>query len=270
MRIFGQISNRPLLQPDAPSPHRQKNMRYFIEFAYNGTNYRGWQAQPDAISVQETLQKALSLLLASPVELTGAGRTDAGVHAKKMYAHFDTDAWFETPKLLYRLNSFLPRDIAVRDIFPVSDDAHARFDARQRTYEYHIHTKKDVFLENLSWHYYRTLDLEAMNLAARQLLLHEDFECFSKTNTDVHTFICKISHAQWQREGDRLLFTISADRFLRNMVRAIVGTLIQVGLGKTTLAGFEAIIESKDRSQAGFSVPARGLYLTGIEYDFIK
>lgn len=251
-------------------PRGQKNMRYFIEFAYNGTNYRGWQAQPDANSVQETLQGALSLLLGEKLEITGAGRTDAGVHAKQMFAHFDYEGWFETPKLLYRLNSFLPRDIAVRDIIPVAGEAHARFDARRRTYEYHIHTKKEVFLENLSWHYYRTLDLDLMNLAARQLLLHEDFECFSKTNTDAHTFICRISHAHWERKGDRLLFIISADRFLRNMVRAIVGTLINIGLHKVSLEEFNAIIESKDRSRAGFSVPARGLYLSEIEYDYIK
>ncbi|RZJ67587.1 MAG: tRNA pseudouridine(38-40) synthase TruA [Flavobacterium sp.] len=245
-------------------------MRYFIQFAYNGTDYHGWQAQPDAKSVQETLQKALSLLLGENLEIVGAGRTDAGVHAKKMFAHFDSDVFFETPKLIHRLNSFLPNDIAVHDIIPVADDAHARFDATQRTYEYHIHTKKEVFLENLSCYYQNELDLEMMNLAARQLLLHDDFECFSKTNTDVNTFICKISHAEWTQIGDRLIFTISADRFLRNMVRAIVGTLIQVGLGKTSLSDFEAIIESKNRSRAGFSVPARGLYLIEVKYDYLK
>ncbi|MBD3581440.1 tRNA pseudouridine(38-40) synthase TruA [Flavobacterium selenitireducens] len=245
-------------------------MRYFLEFSYNGTHYCGWQIQPDAASVQGTLQKSLSTLLGETITIVGAGRTDTGVHAKLMYAHFDTEAFFEIPVLLHRLNSFLPQDIAVSDIIPTHDDAHARFDATARTYEYHIHTKKNVFLEQLSWQHSRRLDLEQMNLAARQLLLHEDFESFSKTNTDVRTFRCNITEAHWEQLGDRLIFTISADRFLRNMVRAIVGTLIQVGLGKTTVAQFNTIIESKNRSKAGFSVPAKGLYLVAIKYDYIK
>lgn len=245
-------------------------MRYFIQFAYNGTHYHGWQAQPDAKSVQETLQNALSLLLGHTLEIVGAGRTDAGVHARKMFAHFDTDVFFEIEKLVHRLNSFLPQDISVQHIIPVHADAHARFDATKRTYEYHIHTRKNVFLEHLSCFYQSRLDVPQMNLAAAQLLLNRDFECFSKTKTDVSTFICDISKAEWRREDDRLVFTISADRFLRNMVRAIVGTLIQVGEGKTTLEGFEAIIESKNRSKAGFSVPAKGLYLTEVEYDYIR
>ena len=245
-------------------------MRYFLEFSYNGTNYCGWQIQPGAKSIQETLQKTLSTLLGEKLEIAGAGRTDTGVHAKLMYAHFDTESYFEIGKLIHRLNSFLPPDIAVSDIIPVHDDAHARFDATSRTYEYHIHTKKNVFLENLSFQHSRVLDLDAMNLAARQLLLHDDFEAFSKTNTDVRTFICKITKAHWEKDHDQLIFTISADRFLRNMVRAIVGTLIQVGLGKTTLDEFTKIIESKNRSKAGFSVPAKGLYLVEVRYDYIK
>lgn len=245
-------------------------MRYFLEFSYNGTNYCGWQIQPDAPSVQETLQKSLSTLLAETIEIVGAGRTDTGVHAKLMYAHFDTESYFEIPVLIHRLNSFLPQDIAISDIIPTHDDAHARFDATARTYEYHIHTKKNPFFENLSWYHFRELDIEAMNLAARQLLLHEDFESFSKTNSDVKTFLCKITKAQWERKDDHLVFTISADRFLRNMVRAIVGTLIQVGLGRTTLEAFNQIIESKNRSNAGFSVPAKGLYLVEVKYEYIK
>ncbi|RZJ72227.1 tRNA pseudouridine(38-40) synthase TruA [Flavobacterium sp.] len=245
-------------------------MRYFLQFSYNGTLYKGWQIQPDALSVQETLQKALSVLLGETLEIMGAGRTDTGVHAKLMYAHFDTETYFEIPFLVNRLNSFLPQDIAVFDIIPTHDDAHARFDATQRTYEYHVHQHKNVFLENLSFHHFRDLDVEAMNLAARQLLLHDDFECFSKVNTDVKTFLCKITHAHWEKTGDKLVFTISADRFLRNMVRAIVGTLIQVGLGKKSLEEFTKIIESKNRSNAGFSVPAKGLYLVDVKYEYIK
>lgn len=245
-------------------------MRYFLEFAYNGTEYLGWQAQPDATNtVQETLQTALSTLLRTEVPITGAGRTDTGVHARQMFAHFDFADAFDTENLAYRLNSLLPKDIAVFRIIPLHDEAHARFDAKKRTYEYHIHTQKDVFAENLSWYYFRQLDVEKMNEAAQILFRYEDFECFSKTNTDVKTFICHISRADWQVDGERLIFTVSADRFLRNMVRAIVGTLIQVGLGKASLEDFEQIILGKDRSKAGFSVPARGLYLTKVEYDFL-
>lgn len=244
-------------------------MRYFIEFAYNGTRYLGWQAQPDTKqTVQETLQSALSLLLRTPLEITGAGRTDTGVHASQMFAHFDYEGEIDVEKMLYRINSFLPRDIAVHDIFPVIPEAHARFDAKWRTYEYHINTTKEVFLENLSWYYFRQLDLDCMNEAAKILFKYDDFECFSKTNTDVKTFICHISQAQWTQNGNRLVFTITADRFLRNMVRAIVGTLIQVGLGKTSLKDFERIILSKKRSEAGFSVPARGLYLVEVGYEW--
>ena len=245
-------------------------MRYFLELSYNGTQYCGWQIQPNAASVQETVQKALSALLSETVAIFGAGRTDTGVHASIMYAHFDTESYFEIPVLIKRLNSFLPLDIAISDIIPTHDDAHARFDATSRTYEYHIHTKKNVFLENLSWHHARDLDVENMNLAARQLLLHEDFESFSKTNTDVKTFRCHVTHTHWEHQNDRFTFTITADRFLRNMVRAIVGTLIQVGLGKINVEDFNRIIENKDRSKAGFSVPAKGLYLVGIQYDYIK
>ncbi|RYG42911.1 MAG: tRNA pseudouridine(38-40) synthase TruA [Chitinophagaceae bacterium] len=244
-------------------------MRYFIEFSYNGTNYLGWQAQLDTPkTVQQTLQNAMSTLLRAPLEVVGAGRTDTGVHARKMFAHFEHDALPEIKKLVYRLNSFLPKDIAVHDIFPVAADAHARFGARSRTYEYHIHTKKNVFLENLSWYYFREIDVEKMNQAAQILFEYNDFECFSKSNTDVKTFICKITHANWVKADDRLVFTISADRFLRNMVRAIVGTLIEIGLGKIDADGLRRIIEAKDRSLAGFSAPARGLYLVDVGYNW--
>ena len=244
-------------------------MRYFIELAYKGTNYHGWQYQPNANSIQETLNKALSLLLKTEIDIVGAGRTDTGVHAKQMYAHFDFETEIEAPQLVHKLNSFLPKDIVIFDILKVADEAHTRFDATKRTYEYHIHSKKDAFEDDGSWLYQNQLDLDTMNKACQILFNHTDFECFSKTNTDVHTFNCVIFDAHWKQNGEKILFTISADRFLRNMVRAIVGTMINIGTGKISIADFEKIIESKDRNQAGFSVPAHGLYLTKIEYEYI-
>ena len=245
-------------------------MRYFIQFSYNGTNYHGWQSQPNAITVQETLTKAMATVLNSPIELMGAGRTDTGVHAKIMYAHFDVEMSFDIASIVHKLNSFLPKDIAVHEIIAVHHDAHARFDAKKRTYEYHINTLKNPFLTELSWYYGSKLDIQAMNEAAKLLLTHTDFECFSKVNTDVNTFNCKITLATWTQEENKLIFTIAADRFLRNMVRAIVGTLINVGLHKITLAEFQSILASRNRSEAGFSVPAHGLYLTEILYDYVK
>jgi tRNA pseudouridine38-40 synthase len=245
-------------------------LRYFIELGYKGTNYHGWQYQPDANSVQETLNKALSLLLKKDIDIVGAGRTDTGVHAKKMYAHFDYESAIDTQNLTHKLNSFLPKDIVVFNIFQLHDEAHARFDATKRTYEYHIHTFKDAFESDGSWLHQLSLDLNKMNEACQILFKYHDFECFSKTHSDVRTFNCVIFEAHWQQNGNKLVFTIAADRFLRNMVRAIVGTMINIGLGKIDLADFEKIIESKDRGKAGFSVPAHGLYLTQIEYDYIK
>lgn len=245
-------------------------LRYFIELAYKGTNYHGWQYQPDADSVQETINKALSLLLKTPIDIVGAGRTDTGVHARQMYAHFDFDTEIDTPQLIHKLNSFLPKDIVIFKIFKVDDEAHARFDAVKRTYEYHIHTMKDAFENDGSYQFQLPLDVAKMNEACKLLFNHTDFECFSKTHTDVHTFNCQVFEANWKQNGTKLVFTIAADRFLRNMVRAIVGTMINIGTGKITLSDFEKIIESKDRSQAGFSVPAQGLYLTKIEYNYIK
>jgi len=246
-------------------------LRYFIHFSYFGKNYHGWQKQPNAISVQEKLTKALSLLLKSEVELVAAGRTDAGVHAKEMYAHFDSDKAFVYEKsdiIVKKLNSFLPRDIAVFDLFPVDDLAHARFDAIKRTYQYHIHLKKSAFLNDFSWHFRGDLDITQINRASQRLLDYTDFQCFSKSNTDVFTYNCKIYRAFWKKEGTTFVFTISADRFLRNMVRAIVGTLVEVGTKKISIQQFEEIIKSKDRRKAGFSVPAHGLYLTKIEYPY--
>lgn len=228
--------------------------------------------------MQETLNKAFSVLLnsrsidseqAKQINLMGAGRTDTGVHAKEMYAHFDFEPSFDIPNLVHKLNSYLPKDIVIYDIIPVSDEAHSRFDALKRTYEYHIHTFKDPFLEDLSWYFHQELDVDLMNEAADLLFNYTDFQCFSKVNTDVNTFDCTIFEANWKQENNTLIFTISANRFLRNMVRSIVGTLVNVGLHKITLADFNAIIESKNRDKAGFSVPAHGLYLTQIEYDYL-
>lgn len=245
-------------------------MRYFIKFAYNGKNYFGYQIQPNAISVQETLENALSTLIREKIEIIGAGRTDSGVHAKEMFAHFDYKEEINSPALVKKMNSFLPKDIVVFDFIKVHDDAHARFDATKRTYEYHIHTFKDAFINEGSWYYFNNLNVYKMNEACKILYNYTDFECFSKVHTDVHTFNCKIYEANWQENQNHLKFTISADRFLRNMVRAIVGTMINVGLEKLSVEDFKKVIESKNRSKAGFSVPAHGLYLVNVEYPYLK
>lgn len=245
-------------------------MRYFIQLSYKGTRYHGWQYQPNAISVQETLNKALSVFFKKTIDVVGAGRTDAGVHAKQMFAHFDLDEIIDTSYYIHKLNSYLPKDIAIQAIYKVHDDAHSRFDATKRTYEYHINTQKNAFESDDSWYYSNFLNVEKMNQACKILFQYTNFQCFSKVHTDVNTFDCKIYEAFWQQENANLIFTISADRFLRNMVRAIVGTMVNIGLEKITLQEFKTIIESKDRNKAGFSVPAHGLYLTKIEYDYLK
>ncbi|KOS04966.1 pseudouridine synthase [Flavobacterium akiainvivens] len=244
-------------------------MRYFIEFAYNGKEYCGWQYQPHSPSVQETLNKALSILLRKEIDVVGAGRTDTGVHATQMFAHFDYEDVIDSDILTKRLNAFLPKDIVVYRFIQLHDEAHARFDATSRTYEYHIHTFKDAFVTEGSWYNFHPLDVDKMNEAAKILFEYIDFKCFSKTHTDVKTFNCKVTEAYWQQNGTRLVFTVTADRFLRNMVRAIVGTLVNVGLGKINLHDFRQIIESRDRSAAGFSVPAHGLYLTKVKYPYL-
>ncbi|WP_034256993.1 tRNA pseudouridine(38-40) synthase TruA [Arenibacter latericius] len=241
-------------------------MRYFIQFSYHGKRYHGSQIQPNAITVQEVLQDALSLLLRDAIQITAAGRTDAGVHARVMYAHFDFKSVIESKSMCYRLNAFLPSDLAVQSIFHVPDEAHARFDAEERTYEYWVTTQKDPFLNDGAYYVKYPLDIALMNEAATRLIGERDFECFSKSNTDVKTYRCDLRSAVWTKDNEKLVFTISADRFLRNMVRAIVGTLINVGMGKTSLSEISAILDSKDRSRAGASVPAKGLYLTGIKY----
>ncbi len=250
-------------------PTNPLSLRYFIEFAYKGTNYHGWQYQPNAVTVQETLNTALSTLLKAEVDLVGAGRTDTGVHAKQMFAHFDVDTKIEVAPFIFKANSFLPKDIAITNVHLVHNEAHARFDATQRTYHYYIHQNKNAFECNDSWYYHQNLDIQIMNKACEILMQHTDFECFSKVNTDVNTFNCAISKAVWTKNLDAIVFEISADRFLRNMVRAIVGTLINLGTGKITLNDFQQIIESKDRSKAGFSAPAQGLYLTEVKYPYL-
>ncbi len=241
-------------------------MRYFIELSYNGKAYHGWQNQPNAISVQEVLEKGLSTLLKEPIATMGAGRTDAGVHAKQMFAHFDTTVVFEEKTLRYRLNSFLPKDVAIQNVFKVKADAHARFDALSRTYLYRVALHKNAFTHEESFYLKPKLNLEWLEEATNILFDYKDFQCFSKSNTDVKTYNCDIMKAEWNLVDGELQFTIQADRFLRNMVRAIVGTLINIGIGKIKVEALHKIIKSKSRSEAGFSVPAHALYLTEVEY----
>ena len=245
--------------------------RYFIELSYNGTNYHGWQIQKNAVSVQEVLNDRLSVILRQPIETTGCGRTDTGVHAKQFFAHFDLQSmdhgpWTMDKSILRSLNAVLPDDIAVKDIFPVAEGAHARFDAKLRTYEYHIHFNKDPFKQGFSWELRDRPDITLMNAAAQIITEYTDFSCFSKSNTQVKTNNCKITSAKWEETEGGILFRISADRFLRNMVRAIVGTLIMVGRKEIEPEGVRHVIESKNRSNAGTSVPACGLYLTEVKY----
>lgn len=244
-------------------------MRYFISFSYRGTNYHGWQIQPKAISVQEEITKALNTIFRENLSIVGAGRTDAGVHAKQMYAHFDTDIIFDKKTIIKRLNSFLKEDIVIENILEVPEQAHARFDAISRTYEYCLHQNKNAFYQDTSWYFHQHLNIEMMNQAASILLDYQDFQCFSKSHTDVFTYNCNITEAFWQQRNNQLVFTITANRFLRNMVRAVVGTLIDVGTKKIAPEQMHQIIQSKNRSKAGFSVPAHGLFLTKVIYPYL-
>lgn len=241
-------------------------MRYFIELSYNGTAYHGWQIQPKAITVQEVLEDALSTVLNDEISVMGAGRTDTGVHATQMFAHFDSERLFDTDDLVYKLNSFLPFNIAITDVFKVKPEAHARFDAIRRSYLYRISLKKNVFTHRNAYYIKQELDVEQMNAAAKILFEYKDFQCFSKTHTDVKTYYCDIMKARWFVRDGEIQFAITADRFLRNMVRAIVGTMINIGLGKMSVEDLHTIIQSKNRSEAGYSVPAHGLYLTEVVY----
>ena len=241
--------------------------RYFIYLSYDGAAYHGWQIQPNGVSVQECLMRALSTLLRSETDVVGAGRTDAGVHASLMVAHFDADSPLDTVLLADKLNRLLPPDIAVHRVCPVRPEAHARFDATSRTYHYYVTTAKTPFLRPYRCRLYRTPDIGRMNEAAATLFHYTDFTSFSKLHTDVKTNNCRIMHAAWTQVDDvTWVFTIQADRFLRNMVRAIVGTLLDVGRGKLTIDGFRRIIEQKDRCRAGTSAPAEGLFLADITY----
>ena len=241
-------------------------MRYFIELSYQGKNYHGWQIQPDVITVQEKLNKAVSTIFQLNIEVVGAGRTDTGVHASQMFAHFDLDKELKGD-IPHKLNSVLPPDIVVHNVFTVADEKHARFDAISRSYEYKVWLGRNPFLLDFSWQIHsQNLNIDLMNEAASLLLEYTDFQTFSKVKTDVYTYNCDVTEAIWKQNGKELTFYISANRFLRNMVRAIVGTLVDVGLGKITKDEFRQIIESKSRSNAGLSVPAKGLFLTKIKY----
>ena len=240
--------------------------RYFVYLAYDGTAYHGWQIQPNGVSVQEMFMKALSTVLRREVEIVGAGRTDAGVHARLMVAHFDFDAVPDGVMLADKLNRLLPPDISVYRIREVTTDAHARFDAVYRTYKYYITLRKDPFARHYAWRIFQPLDFNKMNEAAKTLFDYTDFTSFSKLHTDVKTNNCKITTAYWEKRGDCWVFVIEADRFLRNMVRAIVGTLLEVGRHKMDVEGFVAVIEKKNRCAAGTSAPAEGLFLVDVRY----
>ncbi len=247
-------------------------MRYFVHLAYNGSQYYGWQMQLNKLTVQETLTVAFKTFLKEKITLTGAGRTDTGVHARCFYAHFDTEKTFtedEIKNLIYRLNSFLPLGITIYRLFAVAPDAHARFDAIERTYCYYVTTKKNPFVLDCAYRIYYQPNIAAMNACCEALLLHSDFTSFSKLHSNTLTNNCKIVHALWREENGLLVFTITADRFLRNMVRAIVGTLLEVGRGKLSVEDFNNIILSKNRCKAGTSVPAHALFLENVTYPYL-
>ncbi len=241
-------------------------MRYFVTFSYDGGRYHGWQIQPNGVSVQEKLQEALSTLLREEITVTGAGRTDTGVHARMMVAHFDADE-IDCEQLTYKLNRLLPQDIAVQKVERVSEEMHARFSAKCRTYHYYIHTRKEPFLRTYSCEMHYALDFAKMNEAAQRLLDYEDFGAFCKSGADVKTTLCKVTKAEWiQTSPTTWHFEITANRFLRNMVRAVVGTLIDVGRGRLSVDEFCKVIEGKKRTEAGESMPGHALFLEKIEY----
>lgn len=240
-------------------------MRYAVHLAYNGANYCGWQTQPGLPTVQKTLEEALSTLMRQDIAVVGCGRTDTGVHASDFYAHFDSISEVDN-NLVFKLNSFLPPDIAIYDIIPVADNFHARFSALSRTYQYHVSDKRLPFAQGLYSRIYFQPDIDAMNRAADVLMTYDDFTSFAKLHTDNKTNICHIVKAHWDKVGEELVFTITANRFLRNMVRSVTGTLLDVGRGKLDIDGLRTIIERKDRCAAGVSMPAQGLFLTRVEY----
>lgn len=243
-----------------------KEKRYFLEISYKGTHYHGWQIQANAFTVQEALESGLSTYFREPISVMGSGRTDTGVHALMQICHFDTTQVIAKENFIRAINGILPDDISVNSIREVTPDAHARFSALKRSYIYRIILKKCPFNEDLVWRHYLNPDIEKMNIAAEALLRHSDFECFSKVHTSVKHFRCEIKTAYWEQKDGELVFHITANRFLRGMVRAIVGTLIEIGLGKRSLEEMDEIIVSKNRSKAGRSAPAQGLFLSKIEY----
>lgn len=249
--------------PNPPSPQMP---RYFFEIVYNGMNYAGWQSQANATGVQTIVEEALTRLFRTSIKIVGSGRTDTGVHCVQQFFHTDIEKLFKTDDLIHRLNSFLPRDIAIRSVQKVKPDASARYDAVERTYEYRMTTVKDPLLIGLALHYFKPLNIQTMNRAAALLSGEQDFTCFSKVKTDVNHFICRVKMASWKQQGNKLIFTITANRFLRGMVRAIVGTLLDVGTGKISVTDFEKIIKSKDRKRAGANVDPHGLYLVHVKY----
>lgn len=245
--------------------------RYFLYLKYDGTNFHGWQVQPNARTVQEEVENALTTLLRRETPVVGAGRTDTGVHARMMVAHFDADAGIDYRQLVYRLNGLLPRDVSADAAMPVSKDMHARFSATSRTYHYYIHQRKDPFMKAYSCGLFYQLDFNAMNRAAAVLTEYDDFAAFCKSNSDVKTTLCKVTEARWVRDSEYAWhFVITANRFLRNMVRAIVGTLVDVGRGRIDTDGFRQVIEGRRRSGAGESMPGNALFLENIEYGEVK
>ncbi len=244
-------------------------MRYIIHLAYNGANYCGWQTQPGLPTVQQTLESALSTLLRTPIAIVGCGRTDTGVHASDFYAHFDLAVPFDD-NLVFKLNSYLPPDIVIFCIKPVTDNFHARFSATSRTYQYHVSTARLPFAQGLYNRIYFDPDVEIMNQAASVLMEYDDFTSFAKLHTDNKTNICHLTEAYWERVDEQIVFTITSNRFLRNMVRSVTGTLLDVGRGKLTIDGLRTIVEKKNRSAAGVSMPAHGLFLTKVTYEFDK
>lgn len=245
-------------------------MRYFITLSYDGSAYCGWQRQPDTPTVQQTLEQALSTLLREPVEVVGAGRTDTGVNASRYVAHFDCEGVKDCAQLVYKLNLILPQDIAVQSVREVRADAHARFDAIEREYTYYLSQRKNPFRRHSAWQYYVPLDVERMNEAARALVEWDDFTSFAKLNSNNKTNICRVVRAEWHKDAEDeslLIFTIRADRFLRNMIRAIVGTLVDVGRGRYTVEEFRDILHSLDLSRSSAGAPAQGLFLSDVQYD---
>lgn len=241
-------------------------MRYLFEIAYNGTNYSGWQNQLNATSVQEIVEKGLSKLLRTETKILGSGRTDAGVHCEQQFFHTDIDIEFDEKNFVLRFNSLLPKDISIYSFRIIKPDANARYDAIERTYQYRVTRVKNPFLQGLAWHYFKPADIKTMNEAAALLLGEQDFQSFSKVKTEVNHFWCNIKKASWEEKEYEMEFTITANRFLRGMVRAIVGTLLDVGSGKISVTEFQSIIKSKDRKKAGANVPPYGLYLTKVKY----